>query len=111
MLLGGDAGLRRDELRGLRWPNVNLDREVMYICDNFIDSDPLRLPKGGGARWVPSTETLMDALKSLERLQRYDEAKELAEEYTERAFAALKPLGDKKQALESLGKALLSRTR
>ena len=39
------------------------------------------------------------------------QAKELAEEYTERAFAALKPLGDKKQALESLGKALLSRTR
>ena len=71
VLLGGDAGLRRGEMRGLRWPNVHLDRGVMYICDNLTQNNLVRLPKGGATRWVPITDPLMATLRACERRGEY----------------------------------------
>ncbi len=68
VLLGGDAGLRRGELRGLRWSNVHVGRESLCICDNFTTSNHVRLPKGGRTRWVPMSDPLIAVLGSMARL-------------------------------------------
>ncbi|MCB9755277.1 MAG: site-specific integrase [Myxococcales bacterium] len=65
--LGGDAGLRRGEIRGLRWANVHLDRGQLYVCENRTAGGGVRLPKGSKARWVPITGPLRAALNALER--------------------------------------------
>ncbi|MCB9756606.1 MAG: site-specific integrase [Myxococcales bacterium] len=65
--LGGDAGLRRGEIRGLRWANVHLDRGQLYVCENRTTGGGVRLPKGSKARWVPITKPLKAALKAVER--------------------------------------------
>lgn len=71
VLLGGDAGLRRGEIRGLRWANVHLRRGALYICDNLTAGNALRLPKGGRTRWVPMSQPLVATLKGLERTGDY----------------------------------------
>ena len=71
--LGGDAGLRRGEILGLRWANVHFDRHKLLVCDNLVRSvrDPsplvIRAPKGGRPRWVPMSEPLEKALRALEQ--------------------------------------------
>ena len=75
--LGGDAGLRAGEMRGLRWPNVHVDRGKLYVCENLVSArDPhggwvVRTPKGGRPRWVPLSGPLLKALHELPRRGEY----------------------------------------
>ncbi len=70
--LGGDAGLRRGEILGLRWANVHFARHKLLVCDNLVRSASdsptwiMRAPKGGRPRWLPMTEPLEKALRALE---------------------------------------------
>jgi len=61
VLLGGDAGLRRGEMIGLRWCDVDLRRGQLCVqqaeWNGVVDT-----PKSGRGRVVPLTRTLAAAL-------------------------------------------------
>jgi integrase len=80
VLLGGDAGLRRGEMLGLRWSDVDFHRRQLDVAQGVWEGkDPkgLRpgrhritdLPKGGRGRVVPMTDALLDALKRFRHLR------------------------------------------
>ena len=66
--LGGDAGLRRGEMIGLRWCDVDFRRRHITIRQaswkGVVD-----VPKGGRERIVEMTEALHDALKRHQHLR------------------------------------------
>jgi integrase len=68
VLLGGDAGLRRGELIGLRWCDVDLKRRQITVrqaaWQGVVD-----VPKGGRERIVEMTAALYDALKCHQHLR------------------------------------------
>jgi integrase len=68
VLLGGDAGLRRGELIGLRWCDVDLKRRQITIrqaaWQGIVD-----IPKGGRERIVEMTSALHDALRRHQHLR------------------------------------------
>jgi len=61
VLLGGDAGLRRGEMIGLRWCDVDLRRKQLIVAQSvwkgIADS-----PKSGHGRIIPMTDALASAL-------------------------------------------------
>ncbi|HEV3194377.1 MAG TPA: tyrosine-type recombinase/integrase [Polyangiaceae bacterium] len=63
VVLGGDAGLRRGEMIGLQWCDVDLRRRVITVqrsvWKGIVDS-----PKSGRGRVIPMTDALADALLS-----------------------------------------------
>jgi integrase len=74
VLLGGDAGLRRGEMLGLRWSDVDFHRRQLLVTLGVWEgkdpkgSSPGRrrftdVPKGGRGRVVPMTDALFDALR------------------------------------------------
>jgi integrase len=80
VLLGGDAGLRRGEMLGLRWTDVDFHRAQLLVTQGVWEGkDPSELgsgrrrftdvPKGGKGRVVPMTDTLCAALKRFRHLR------------------------------------------
>ena len=61
VLLGGDAGLRRGEIVGLRWSDVDLRRQQLNVSRSIVIGVEA-LPKGGKPRVVPMTQALVAAL-------------------------------------------------
>lgn len=59
-LLGARAGLRRGEMRWLKWEDVDFERNRLHICpkDGWE-------PKDYERRWVPMVQDLRDHLESL----------------------------------------------
>jgi integrase len=68
VLLGGDAGLRRGEMIGLRWCDVDFRRKHLVIQQavwrNTTDS-----PKSGKGRIIPMTDALSAALQGYRHLR------------------------------------------
>lgn len=62
VLLGGDAGLRRSEIIGLRWCDVDFARGQLRIVQAQW-KDTVDTPKSDKPRIVPMTDALTDALK------------------------------------------------
>lgn len=60
-LLGAEAGLRRGEMIGLEWPDVDLKRETLTVARTIWrrQEGP---PKGGCSRTVPLAPRLLEAL-------------------------------------------------
>ena len=67
VLLGGDAGLRRGEILGLRWRSVHFDNNRLLVREN-AQGARVGPTKGGRDRWVPMTRQLRAALERAERL-------------------------------------------
>jgi integrase len=66
VLLGGEGGLRRGEITGLHWDNVDLSKR--QICIQRSDwKGHLTAPKGGRLRYVPMTDRLWAALRQMHR--------------------------------------------
>ena len=63
VLLGGSAGLRRGEIRALKWSNLDLARGQMTITRAFWRNAEAS-PKGGRSRVVPIGAELVAALKA-----------------------------------------------
>ena len=61
VLLGGDAGLRRGEMIGLRWCDVDLKRQQLVIRQ-AVYAGVVDTPKSGHRRIVDMTASLADAL-------------------------------------------------
>jgi integrase len=61
VLLGGDAGLRRGEMIGLRWCDIDMRRHLITVQQavwkGIVDS-----PKSGRGRVIPTTDALAQAL-------------------------------------------------
>jgi integrase len=64
ILLAGDAGLRRGELLGLEWQDVDLVRRVLIVRRSQVQGIT-GSTKGNAARHVPMTEVLHAALEAL----------------------------------------------
>lgn len=62
VLLGGSAGLRRGEIRALRWSDVDLERRQLRVS-RAVWRDKEGTPKGGRSRLVPLTPELADVLR------------------------------------------------
>lgn len=60
-LLARDAGLRASEVRGLRWPDVDLKARVLTVR-RAICHGVEAVPKSGHERVVPLTDELFEAL-------------------------------------------------
>lgn len=61
VLLGGDAGLRRGEMIGLRWCDVDLRRKQLIVAQS-VWNGIADTPKSGHGRIIPMTEALASAL-------------------------------------------------
>ncbi|EDM74788.1 Phage integrase [Plesiocystis pacifica SIR-1] len=66
VLLGGDAGLRAGEIRGLHWAAVDLRRRQLTVEHSEYKGE-LTTPKYDKIRTVPLTRRLADALGALPR--------------------------------------------
>ena len=68
VLLAGEAGLRRGELAGLQWQDVNLQLNKLTVM-RALWRGKVVPPKGGRARIVPLTTRLARALKAHRHLR------------------------------------------
>jgi integrase len=58
------TGLRASELRGLRWPNVDLSKRELHVRERADEYKQLGRPKSGsGERTVPLTPIVVSALR------------------------------------------------
>ncbi|MEX1361992.1 MAG: site-specific integrase [Nannocystaceae bacterium] len=67
VLLGGEAGLRRGEICGLRWSDIDLRLGILTVSRSMWrrEEGP---PKGGEARSLPLAARLRDALREHRKL-------------------------------------------
>jgi len=63
VLLGGEAGLRRGEMIGLEWTDIDLSKRQLCVARSDWRGD-VTAPKGGRIRYVPLTRRLVTALKA-----------------------------------------------
>ena len=68
VLLGALCGLRRGEVRGLQWGDVDLEGRVIHVRHNFIDADGLKMPKNGTGRDVPIPSSLGESFKQVKNV-------------------------------------------
>jgi integrase len=68
VLLGGDAGLRRGEMIGLRWCDVDFRRNQLVI-QQAVWKGIVDTPKSGRGRIIPMTNALAAALTRLRHLR------------------------------------------
>jgi integrase len=68
VLLGGDAGLRRGELIGLRWCDVDLRRRLITV-QQAVWKGIVDVPKSGRGRVIPLTDALAKALSAFRHLR------------------------------------------
>lgn len=70
VLLAGDAGLRRGEVAGLKWQDINFALGKLTVMRSIWGAEE-KAPKGGKARGVPLTSRLTRALKRHRHLGAY----------------------------------------
>jgi integrase len=91
VLLGGDAGLRRGELIGLRWCDVDLRRRLITV-QQAVWKGIVDVPKSGRGRIIPLTDALAVALSRHRHLRGervfYDDAGHPATEKILRGWLA-----------------------
>jgi integrase len=63
VLLGLLCGMRRGEVRGLQWGDI--DNELVFIHHNYINEDGLKSPKCGSTRQVPLPSHVLEVLELL----------------------------------------------
>jgi integrase len=68
VLLGGDAGLRRGEMIGLRWCDVDFRRQQLVI-EQSVWAGIADAPKSGHGRIIPMTDALATALRAHRHLR------------------------------------------
>ena len=71
ILLSILAGLRRGELRGLQWQDIDLKNGIINVNHNFVDTDGLKKCKWGSDRQVLLPETLLPALNKIKSISPY----------------------------------------
>lgn len=67
LLLGGEAGLRRGEISGLRWSDIDFRLDMLTVSRSLWRGQE-GSPKGGNARTIPLAERLRAALTEHRRV-------------------------------------------
>jgi integrase len=68
-LMAALCGLRRGECRGALWGDLDRERRLLYVRHNIVPGEKAaKGPKGGSARTVPVSTSLMAALDELEKV-------------------------------------------
>lgn len=70
VLLSELAGLRRGEIRALKWGAVDFERGRIEVVDNYVPVDGAKKPKAGSVGTVPIAEDLQVVLEELKTLAR-----------------------------------------
>jgi integrase len=65
VLLGLLCGMRRGEVRGLKWGDV--DNGLIHLTHNFVNMDGLKKPKRGKERTVPYPDIVEKALEEVRK--------------------------------------------
>jgi integrase len=68
VLFGGDAGLRRGEMRALEWTDVNFNKRQLCVAKSDWHGH-VTATKGGRVRYVPLTDRLAAALQGHRHLK------------------------------------------
>jgi integrase len=63
ILLGLLCGMRRGEVRGLQWGDI--EGGIIHLQHNWIDKEGMKQPKCGSVRQVPYTEVVARAKEAL----------------------------------------------
>jgi integrase len=71
LVLGFSCGLRRGEIRALRWKHVDFDTNTIRVSENFTDDDGKVKPKAGSSRIVPIFGIILDIFDELKRTSPY----------------------------------------
>jgi integrase len=71
LVLGFSCGLRRGEIRALRWKYVDLNSQIITVIENYTDDDGIVPPKAGSSRIVPVFGTMLDILTDLRQTNPY----------------------------------------
>jgi integrase len=66
VLLGLLCGLRRGEVRGLRWGDI--ENGIISVSGNYLDSEGLKAPKCDSFRRVPIPQSVQSALNKVHEL-------------------------------------------
>jgi integrase len=64
-LLGALCGLRRGEIRGLLWGDIDTENGMLKIEHNWQDLEGMKGPKAGSKGIVPMIDTVTNALQSV----------------------------------------------
>ncbi len=68
ILLAAFCGLRRGEVRGLQWGDIDFDRQLLNIRHNWVDSEGLKGCKAGSNRQTILHSSLIPILLNLKRI-------------------------------------------
>jgi integrase len=71
LVLGFSCGLRRGEIRALRWRHIDFEANILRISENFTDDDGLVQPKAGSFRIVPIFGIIREILTELKQTNPY----------------------------------------
>jgi integrase len=71
LVFGFSCGLRRGEIRALRWKYVDFNNHILSVTENFTDDDGMKEPKAGSSRLVPIFGTALEMLNELKRTNPY----------------------------------------
>jgi integrase len=71
LVLGFSCGLRRGEIRALRWKHTDLNSRILSIVENYTDDDGTKEPKAGSSRHVPIFGAALEILNELKRTNPY----------------------------------------
>ncbi len=65
------AGLRRGEVRGLKWEDIDEQHQCIEVRHNFINSEGVKECKWGSSRKAPLSPQIIAALKDVKRVAPY----------------------------------------
>ena len=104
ILLGAHAGLRRGELIGLAWDDVDLKASTPQLKVRRASwRGELTSPKGGRERTVPLSERLVKALKTIRSLNPTVLTRETGEPWNWEVMRFALPRSCKRAGLRSIG--------
>ncbi|MGA2548357.1 MAG: tyrosine-type recombinase/integrase [Rectinemataceae bacterium] len=78
ILLAALCGLRRGEIRGLRWEDVDAAAGILHVVHNFVNAEGSKAPKCGSARTVPLPEAVRIALEAIHAIASFDAPEDFA---------------------------------
>jgi integrase len=65
ILLATLGGLRRGEIRGLRWGDIDWSMQILHVRHNTVDQEEDKAPKAGSARTIPLHNSVLEELRKL----------------------------------------------
>jgi len=71
VLLGLLCGMRRGEVRGLKWGDIDYENGIFVITHNFVKYEGLKKPKCGKTRTVPFPVTVEKALEEVRKIANF----------------------------------------